>query len=411
MGFQKKSSALFIMPRSSTAWKGAEALWITVAGWAAAAERSFGEAWVLTTDRAARPAEVIHYPLSSKAATSPGSSKSKKYRIPLVLITAIKDFLLWRESRKSNHFQYTHTWGDSRIGLVWEQHDFFPGPGKKIADKLGVPFVIYVHAPQVWESAKWGVKRPLWGRFLEHLEAKALKKADIVACVSPEVAQKLAAMGVDPGKIMVSPMSVDPYLFKNIGDTSALKASLGIGDRLVIGWTGSFRSFHGLDLLVQAFAKVHAQYPQCCLLLVGDGFERADTERLVQEMGLQDAVVFAGRKSFAEIPACVSLFDIAIVSARTADGFHYSPLKLREYLAAGKATLAPRAGEIPQVFSDGQHLLLYEVGNTEDTAARIMQLVENPQLRQRLGQDGAAYVMSKGTWDYELEKVLTALNK
>ena len=60
---KKAKNSLFIMPRSSEARRGAEALWITVAGWAAAAERKFGKAYVLTTDRIATPTEVLKYPL------------------------------------------------------------------------------------------------------------------------------------------------------------------------------------------------------------------------------------------------------------------------------------------------------------------------------------------------------------
>lgn len=54
---------------------------------------------------------------------------------------------------------------------------------------------------------------------------------------------------------------------------------------------------------------------------------------------------------------------MAFVSARTLKGFHYSPLKLREYLAAGKQAFAPNAGEIPSLFKDELHLKLFEPGD------------------------------------------------
>ncbi len=65
------------MPRSSRDWVGAEALWITAAGWSAAAQRRFGKAWVMTTDRIAAPEEVIHYPLGVNASAVVANKKGK----------------------------------------------------------------------------------------------------------------------------------------------------------------------------------------------------------------------------------------------------------------------------------------------------------------------------------------------
>src|SRR5690606_33606629 len=100
------------------------------------------------------------------------------------------------------------------VAFVWEQHDLFPGIGYLLARRFGVPFIMYVHAPQVWESAKWGVRRPGWGWLLERLEARSIKRADVVACVSSEVRDKLVEMGVPTEKVIVSPMAVDLSLFK-----------------------------------------------------------------------------------------------------------------------------------------------------------------------------------------------------
>ncbi|MFD1003008.1 glycosyltransferase family 4 protein [Ohtaekwangia kribbensis] len=401
-----KKSAIFIMPRSSKAWVGAEALWITVAGWSAAAARKFGNAWVLTSDRVASPEEVIHYPLGEQKPASTSKKKTLGQRVPLFIKTLLKDILLWRKSRQWN-INKTFPWSDSGVAFVWQQHDLFEGPGKKIAAQLGVPLIVYVHAPVVWEAGKWGVKRPIWGVLLEkYQERKALQQADIVACVSEDVARKVIQMGIDPGKVLISPMSVDPFLFGSDNSSLSLRQSLGLDNKFVLGWTGSFRSFHGLDILINVFNKVYQQRNDAVLLLVGDGQEREGIARMVKELDLEKAVMFLGKKPFAEIPKYVSLFDIAIVSARSADDFHYSPLKLREYLAAGKPTLAPQAGEIPVMFSDNNHLLLYKVGDIDDSASKIITLMEDLSLRERLSRNGANYILSNGTWDYEMEKAL-----
>jgi glycosyltransferase involved in cell wall biosynthesis len=407
MDIKDKTAALFIMPRSSRDWVGAEALWITAAGWSAAAQRRFGKAWVMTTDRIAAPEEVIHYPLGVKAGAVATNKKGKLPWMPMFFKTFLKDILLWRRSRKWDVAKQA-PWRGEKVAFVWQQHDLFAGPGRKIANALGVPLVTYVHAPVVWETGKWGVKRYLWGWFLERFaERKALLESDVVACVSEEVAGKLAAMGVDRSKILVSAMAVDQHLFDKAGETQGLRHSLGLENAFVVGWTGSFRSFHGLDLLVRSFKEVHQALPQSKLLLVGDGSERPGLEQLVQELGLKDNVVFAGRQPFAKIPSYVSVFDLAIVSARSAEGFHYSPLKLREYLAAGKPTLAPRAGEIPQMFRDDLHLKLFTAGDVKALASTIITLVQDPAKLNMLKTEGKKYALETSTWDYEQDKLIT----
>jgi glycosyltransferase involved in cell wall biosynthesis len=404
-----QGSGVFIMPRNSTAWRGAEALWITAAGWASAAKRLWGNSVVITADRTADPSEVIYYPLGSPVSGSKPSAPKATW-LPLFVKTGLKDVLLWRNTRSFRNKSLTEISKEKDIRLVWEQHDLFPGPGRKIATKLRVPFVLYVHAPVVWEASRWNVKRPLWGSLLERFsEARSMRNADIVACVSEEVANKIISLGVKKDKVIISPMSVDPYLFKPVSSAEKLRYELGIGERLVVGWTGSFRSFHGLDILVNVFNKSLAENSSIVLVLVGDGQERTSVEQQVKELGMEKSVIFAGKRQFADIPKIVSLFDIAIVSARSAENFHYSPLKLREYLAAGKATLAPHAGEIAQLFENNKHLMLYQVGDVRDSASKLNALIRDAGLRERLGRQGRDHVLAKGTWDYELKRVLNKL--
>ncbi len=403
-----KKTGLFIMPRSSSDWRGSEGLWITVAGWAAAAERKFGKAFILTTDRVAPPKDVLQYPLG---APKTNNSKSKKFSsfLPLVLITLIKDILLWKSSVNNAHYDYEFPNMENGVSLVWEQHDFFPGIGYKLAKKHNVPFIIYVHAPQVWEAAKWGVRRPVWGKLIEKMEIKSLKRADIVACVSQQVADKLIRMGIPENKILISPMAIDGYLYSDV-NSDEIKEEYNLYDKFVIGWTGSFRGFHGLELLVQTYKMVKDSIPNAHLLLVGDGMQMEEIKALVRDLNLQDSVSFPGRMSFLKMTKFVHTFDLAILSARKESEFHYSPMKLREYLKAGRPTMAPNAGEIPLMFKDDVHLQLFKIGDIEGTAQKIIALYKNKEKRESLGNRGKEYILKNGTWDVELEKLMTRLN-
>ena len=98
--------------------------------------------------------------------------------------------------------------------------------------------------------------------------------------------------------------------------------------------------------------------------------------------------------------------DVALVSARPGDDFHYSPLKLREYLACGRAVVAPNLGEIPTTVSDGTSALLYDVGDSDDLAAKLEVLRGDPAFRSRVAAAGRELAVATSTWDLRLRDLL-----
>ena len=263
----------------------------------------------------------------------------------------------------------------------------------------------------IWEAKKWGVNRPIWGKWLERAqEFPSLNQADFLACVSDQVKAQLENMGIPHHKILISPMAGDPEYFRQNRPVPE-DVVPWINGKRVIGWIGSFRKFHGLDTVIDAFASVAEMYGDTILVLVGDGLERASLEEKVEELNLKHRVFFAGRKPYKQIPALIKVFDVAIVSADSKESFHYSPLKLREYLMAGIATIAPNAGEIPQVFEAGKHLLLYEPGEHQSLSQKIDLLLKNDTHRNSLASNGAAYAQKRCSWEFELNNLIDHLNK
>lgn len=151
----KKRTAIFVMPRSSSAWNGAEALWITVAGWAKAAERIFDSAWVVTTDGVYSPDEALDLPVTTEEfSRANGVSITLKKYVPEVIKTVVKDIQLWLYKKKVPMLNPKGPWEGSEIAFVWQQHDLFKGPAEKFCRDNSIPLVTFVHAPVVWEAAK-----------------------------------------------------------------------------------------------------------------------------------------------------------------------------------------------------------------------------------------------------------------
>jgi glycosyltransferase involved in cell wall biosynthesis len=410
----KNLTSIFIVPRGSSEWKGNEAGWITASGWAAAGEQLWGDAVVTTTDGLFNPRESRLFPRgnenSPERSSSSSTKKSIRKLVPEVFITAYKDWRLKNSQPEVWPIEEKGVLGDKEVVMVWERHDLFSGPGRRLADKYKVPLVTSVEALAVWEAEKWGVKRPIWGKYLENkVEAKSLKASDLVCCVSQEVKDKVVSMGIPENKVIVTPNRVDATLFNPEIDGAEIEEQYNLKGKKVLGWTGSFRSFHAIDNIINAFSIVHKKHPDTLLMLVGDGKEYDEIAWMVKENNLSDAVIMPGKKAFTDIPKYVANFYISLVSARSSEGFHYSPLKLREYMGAGKAVIAPKAGDIPTLFNDGSDLLLYEAGNYNSLAEKMLTLLENPELHKVLVNNSIRWFEKEGSWTHELKRVCDIL--
>jgi glycosyltransferase involved in cell wall biosynthesis len=403
----EKRGALFVMPSPSTGQSGPVAVWITAAGWAEAARKRCGSAWILTPNGVCSPDEAAE--LATRPTLAPANQRRWRRFVPMTLRTLAKDVLQIRKARRYRGAALDGPWNEHDLAFVWQRHDLFHTAGFELARARGVPLVLFVDAPLVWEARKWGVRRPGWGKLLELTgERRQLRSADLVACVSDEVAKELMTRGVPPERIIVTPCSVDLDAFTPEASGESVRRRLGLEGKFVVGWLGSFRRFHGMELALQAASQIQDRLPDLALLLVGDGLERARMERLAHDLGLRN-VVFTGTVPYAEVAGHIGAMDVSLVLDRGEEGFHYSPLKLREYMACGRAVIGPRVGELDRLLTDGVDGLLVPPGDPEALAGAIEILHGDPGRRRLLGSAARTRVAEEWSWDRQLERVLEAL--
>lgn len=315
--------------------------------------------------------------------------------------TAVKDAREWQRALRFR-VDSAGPWQGHDIACVWQRHELFHQAGPRLARQLGVPSVLFVPATLVWQANEWGVPRPGWGRWIERAGERApLRAADVVACGSEAVAAEVRRVGVEDHRIVITPTGADPELFAAPVDRDAMRRRLDLDGRFVVGWVGSFRKFHALEHAVEGLAGLD----DATLLLVGDGPERARIEQLAQGRGV--VVRGTGTIGHDEIPSYLSAMDAALVLAAPGRTFHYSPLKLAEYLLAGLPVVAPRAGELPRLLHDGIDAVLYEPGDPGALASALRRLRDDPDARARLGR-GARAAADRWSWDRSVARVLAA---
>lgn len=280
--------------------------------------------------------------------------------------------------------------------LVYERYALWSSAALHWARGGGVPGVLEVNAPLVEEQAH---HRALHDRALaEAISLEALVAARQVVAVSTGVARWLIGEGVDPGKIEVIANGVDPARFAPAYGTECAVP--------VIGFVGTLKPWHGLDVLVEAAAHLRRQGLEFSLLLVGDGPERAALEAALAAHGLAAITELTGAVDPDEIPALLARMDIAVAPYPDLAGFYFSPLKVMEYMAAGRAVVASRIGDIDGLVTDGVTGLLCSPGDPAALADRLATLLGDPGARSRLGRAARGHAEAKLGWTAVARRIL-----
>lgn len=195
----------------------------------------------------------------------------------------------------------------------------------------------------------------------------------------------------------------NPDVFDASLDGAPARRELGLGDAFVVGYSGSFKPWHGVELLADAAERLRDRDVR--FLLVGDGDGRAALERDVASRGLADRFVFTGAVPYEEVPrllaaadACVAPFRPELHGPSRTHGFSLDPLKVFETMALGKPTITIRAANIAALFDDGEHLLLFEPGDVPQLAAAIARLQDDRAFARALAERGRARVLARHTW-------------
>ncbi|HEY7728929.1 MAG TPA: glycosyltransferase, partial [Candidatus Eisenbacteria bacterium] len=168
----------------------------------------------------------------------------------------------------------------------------------------------------------------------------------------------------------------------------------------VIGFIGSFSAYEGLDLLLEAMARLTATKSDIVLLLVGGGRAESDLTAQVRRLGLGGSVVMPGRIPSERIPGVYALVDVFAYprySLRLTE--LVTPLKPLEAMATGKALVASDVGGHRELIQHGHTGLLFPAGDASALTAALGRLLDDHELRHALARESSAWVRRTRTWD------------
>ncbi len=285
--------------------------------------------------------------------------------------------------------------------LVYERYSLWSCGAQLYCHETEIPSVLEINAPLIEEQAKY---RKLAQRQLaEEIASQVFGAASVLVAVSEEVAGYLRSKSVSPERVRV---------IENGVNTDRFHSQERTGDNpLTVGFVGSLKPWHGVDVLIEAFKSFVSQVPESELLIVGDGPEKDSLMRqvLADSEFRTGSVIFTGAVSHADIPELLANVDVAVAPYPQLSGFYFSPLKVFEYMAAGCAVIASNIGAPSRLIRHGVNGLLCEPGNAIDLADALLWLQRNPEERRHIAQAGCSLVRQNHSWDHVLQRTIDSV--
>ncbi|MDP2912863.1 MAG: glycosyltransferase family 4 protein [Candidatus Omnitrophota bacterium] len=183
-------------------------------------------------------------------------------------------------------------------------------------------------------------------------------------------------------------------------EINEIKRRLGLEGQSVIGTIGRLSPVKGQKYLIEALASLVSMRRDVRLLIAGDGPEESALKELVKSLGLESIVRFAG--SIIDTRGLLAIMDVFVFPS-VKEGLG---MALLEALASGKACVASNVGGIGNVIENGSNGILVPIGDSAAIAGAVSRLLDNPELRRKMGDSGRAVVREKFSLDSMTDKMI-----
>ncbi len=279
--------------------------------------------------------------------------------------------------------------------IIYERQSLWSVAGLEAARRRGIPYVLEVNAPLVEQQRQY---RELGlGATAAAIEGLLFEHADRVLVTSPALVEYARSHGASRRAVRVLPCGVSAQMLAAPERRDPARAGHD-RERFVVGFVGSLKPWHGIDVLLRAFRKLRRLHMSYRLLVVGDGPLREEMERYLRVNGLDVYADVVGSVDPSEVPQYLARMDVGVAPYPALPSFYFSPLKIWEYAAAGVPIAASESGDLPRLFPHKVAALLHPPGSASKLAAHIELLRTDPEVAARLTRR-ARQVARAHTWE------------
>jgi glycosyltransferase involved in cell wall biosynthesis len=207
--------------------------------------------------------------------------------------------------------------------------------------------------------------------------------------------------GFAPEKLRVIHNGVDTAKFQK-AKRDRVRLFPTVGDSTLVVLVGNMHSdVKGHPWLIAAAPQVLSEFPDTRFVFAGDGECRAEFERQVADLGMQQSFLFMGRRS--DVPEVLASCDIAVLPSR-AEGL---PNAVLEYMAAGLPTVASNVGGNAELIQDGITGLLVPAEDASALSTALLRILRNPEWSRQLASNGQRLA----TESYSFERLIREVDE
>jgi glycosyltransferase involved in cell wall biosynthesis len=284
------------------------------------------------------------------------------------------------------------------VDAIYERLSLFGLSGVRAARILELPHVLEVNAPLCEEAGRF---RTLpYPNEAVKAERRVYHETYHVFANSEGMRARLVDSGVSSAKVTVVPNGVDPRKFSDGRRRPG-------GGPFRVGFLGSLKPWHGIDILLDAFTRAFSRRQDLRLEIVGAGPE---TERLAAAGLPNDVLLSHGPLPHRAAIDVMSRWDVGVAPYLPLARFYFSPLKVVEYMAAGVCPVASDLGQIRTLLGAGDRGVLVEPGKAGALTEALLWLAADRQGAAELGTRARDYALSSLTWQKNAEWALSALS-
>lgn len=329
-----------------------------------------------------------------------GRFKNFKKFTPKIIWETTRDAALIRFDKKQAKVLESHIL-KFRPDVIYERIAYLQNSGIKMAKKYGIKHVSEINAPYPHERVSFSGKSLLLSKARKR-ELEILQMSDGISVVSSALKNHLVKIYPPAAaKIKVVPNAVNPSkaTFPE-GKPEELKAGYKIDDELVIGFVGSMFPYHGVDILIKAFAKFPKDF-KARLLIVGDGSILHELKALARSLEIFHKIIFTGSLPHREVYGHIKIMDICCMPK---SNWYGSPVKIFEYGILQKPVIAP--AEVPMYDVMGPDDAELVKPNVDDFFGALKKLIDDKNRRKTIAANWHKKVMSEYTWEAAAKKTL-----
>lgn len=230
----------------------------------------------------------------------------------------------------------------------------------------------------------------------------SVQQADCVTCDSPHLLPRLAALGAKADSVHIINFGVDTELFRPGGMSRDLVSELGLRPGPIVISLRSLRPIYDVATLIGAVPLVLKEVPDAAFVIAGDGDQRQLLERQSVSLGVSENVRFVGMLPNDVLPDCLTSADVYVSTSLSDAGIAASTA---EAMACGLPVVVTDFGDNGSWVRDGETGYLFPCGDSDRLAERLILLLRDAQLRERLGANGRREIVERNSYHCEMGKM------